>query len=191
MGTRHWPGCRGHGEQPAFTGRARTLALEEVGIVAWVVNARHVKAVPGSQKRMWPMRSGWLHWRARACCGPPSIAKADLRSLRHIFPATSKARRHAGQREESVAQIAHRRRCARLGVVVSDLHGQSARAMVKAIIAQKSIPEILDLASNRLRASRQDIFEALQAEEVTPAHRFVLGETMAHNRGTRRPHGPL
>lgn len=68
----------------------------------------------------------------------------------------------------------------RLGVVVSDLHGQSARAMVKALIAGKTVPEVLNLASNRLRASREDIFEALQAEEITPAHRFVLDEIMAH-----------
>ena len=68
----------------------------------------------------------------------------------------------------------------RLGVVVSDLHGQSARAMVKAIIAGKSVPDVLSLASNRLRASREDIFEALQAEELTPAHRFCLAEIMAH-----------
>lgn len=68
----------------------------------------------------------------------------------------------------------------RLGVVVSDLHGQSARAMVKAIIAQKSIPQILNLASKRLKASREEIFEVLQAEELTAAHRFVLAETMAH-----------
>jgi hypothetical protein len=38
---------------------------------------------------------------------------------------------------------------------------------------------VLSLASNRLRASREDIFEALQAEEITPAHRFVLAEIMA------------
>jgi transposase len=31
-----------------------------------------------------------------------------------------------------------------------------------------------------LRASRQDIFEALQGEEITAAHRFCLNEIMAH-----------
>ncbi|EQD29966.1 transposase IS116/IS110/IS902 family protein, partial [mine drainage metagenome] len=33
---------------------------------------------------------------------------------------------------------------------------------------------------NRLRASREDLFEALQAEDLTAAHRFVLAEIMAH-----------
>jgi transposase len=53
--------------------------------------------------------------------------------------------------------------------------------MVKALIAGKSVPEVLSLASNRLRASREEIFEALQAEEITPAHRYVLTEIMAHS----------
>jgi len=42
------------------------------------------------------------------------------------------------------------------------------------------VPEVLNLASKRLRASREDIFEALQAEEITGVHRFVLSEIMAH-----------
>jgi len=36
------------------------------------------------------------------------------------------------------------------------------------------------LASKSLRGRREDLFEALQAEEVTPAHRFVLSDTMPH-----------
>ena len=50
----------------------------------------------------------------------------------------------------------------RLGVVVSDWHGHLARAMIKALIAGTSVPEVLRPASNRLCASRQDIFEGLQ-----------------------------
>jgi hypothetical protein len=46
----------------------------------------------------------------------------------------------------------------RPGVVASDLHGQSARAMVKAIVAGRAPREALKLASRRLRASREEIF---------------------------------
>jgi len=67
----------------------------------------------------------------------------------------------------------------RLGVLVSDMHGQAARDMTKALIAGKPLPDVLDLAG-RLRASRADLFEALQPEELSQAHLFVLGETMAH-----------
>ena len=68
----------------------------------------------------------------------------------------------------------------RLGVVVSDLHGLSARLMVKVLIAGKSVPDVLSLTSNRLRASREEIFESLQAEELTAAHRFTLTQSMDH-----------
>jgi transposase len=153
-------------------------ALEAVGIVAWVVNARHVKAVPGRKTDVADAQ--WLASLARAGLLRASfIAKADLRSLRHI----------ARQRQKLVGMLASEKNRLhkvladagiRLGVVVSDLHGQSARAMVKALIAGKSEPEVLSLASNRLRASRETIFDALQAEELTAAHRFVLSEIMVH-----------
>ena len=153
-------------------------ALESVGIVAWVVNARHVKAVPGRKTDVADAQ--WLATLARAGLLRASfIAKADLRSLRHI----ARQRQKLGGMLASEKNRLHKLLTdagIRLGVVVSDLHGQSARAMVKAIIAGESVPEVLSLASNRLRASREDIFEALQAEELSPAHRFVLTEIMAH-----------
>ena len=153
-------------------------ALESVGIVAWVVNARHVKAVPGRKTDVADAQ--WLASLARAGLLRASfIAKADLRSLRHI----ARQRQKLGGMLASEKNRLHKLLTdagIRLGVVVSDLHGQSARAMVKALIAGKSVPDVLNLASNRLRASREDIFEALQAEEITPAHRFCLVEIMAH-----------
>jgi transposase len=153
-------------------------ALEKVGIVAWVVNARHVKAVPGRKTDVADAQ--WLASLARAGLLRASfVAKADLRSLRHI----ARQRQKLGGMLASEKNRLHKLLAdagVRLGVVVSDLHGQSARAMVKAIIAQQSIPEILNLASKRLRASQEELFEALQAEDLTPAHRFVLAETMAH-----------
>jgi transposase len=153
-------------------------ALEGVGIIAWVVNARHVKAVPGRKTDVADAQ--WLASLARAGLLRASfIAKADLRSLRHI----ARQRQKLGGMLASEKNRLHKLLTdagIRLGVVVSDLHGQSARAMVKALIAGKTVPQVLELASTRLRASREDIFEALQAEEITPAHRFVLREIMAH-----------
>lgn len=67
----------------------------------------------------------------------------------------------------------------RLGVVVSDVHGRSARAMVKAIIAGQAPHEVLQLASHRLKAPREEIFDALQGD-LTTSHRFVLDELMQH-----------
>jgi hypothetical protein len=68
--------------------------------------------------------------------------------------ASEKNRLHKGLTDSGV----------RLGVVVSDLHGQSARTTVKTIIAGKSPQEVIKLASRRLKASREEIFDALQGD---------------------------
>ena len=152
-------------------------ALEAVGIRAKVVNARHVKNVPGRKTDV-----GDAHWLA-------TLARAGL--LRGSFVPPAKLRELrliARQRQKLVGQLASEKNRlhkvltdsgVRLGVVVSDLHGQSARAMVKAIIAGQSPQEVIKLASRRLKASREDIFDALQGD-LTGSHRFVLDELMRH-----------
>ncbi len=52
----------------------------------------------------------------------------------------------------------------RLGVVVSDIHGQSARAMVKALIASEPAIDVLQYTSNRLKTPCKEILDALQGE---------------------------
>jgi len=152
-------------------------ALEAVGIRAKVVNARHVKNVPGRKTDV-----GDAHWLA-------TLARAGL--LRGSFVPPAKLRELrliARQRQKLVGQLASEKNRlhkvltdsgVRLGVVVSDLHGQSARAMVKAIIADKPPHEVLQLASRRLKASREELFDALHGD-LTASHRFVLDELMRH-----------
>ena len=152
-------------------------ALEAVGIRAKVVNARHVKNVPGRKTDV-----GDAHWLA-------TLARAGL--LRGSFVPPAKLRELrliARQRQKLVGQLASEKNRLhkvltdsgiRLGVVVSDLHGKSARAMVKAIITGQPPHEVLKLASTRLKASREEIFDALQGE-LTASHCFVLDELMRH-----------
>ncbi|WP_300322166.1 transposase [Accumulibacter sp.] len=66
---------------------------------------------------------------------------------------------------------------------VSDIHGQSARAMIKGILAGQQPPhEVLKLASRRLKASREELHDALQGE-LTASHVFVLDELLRHIEG--------
>lgn len=152
-------------------------ALEAAGIHALVVNARHVKNVPGRKTDVGDAQ--WLATLARAGLLRGSfIPPALLRELRLI----------ARQRQKLVGQLASEKNRLhkvltdggiRLGVVVSDLHGQSARAMVKAIVAGEPTHVVLDCASRRLKASREELFDAVQGE-LTESHRFVLGELLQH-----------
>ena len=152
-------------------------ALEAAGLFAKVVNTRHVKNVPGRKTDVGDAQ--WLATLARAGLLRGSfVPPATLRELRLI----------ARLRQKLVGQLASEKNRLhkvltdggiRLGVVVSDLHGLSARAMVKAIIAGQPPHEVIQLASVRLKASREDIFEALQGD-LTESHRFVLQELMQH-----------
>jgi len=142
-----------------------------------VVNARHVKNVPGRKTDIGDAQ--WLATLARAGLLRGSfIPPARLRELRLI----------SRQRQKLVSQLAAQKNRLhktltdggiRLGVVVSDVHGVTARKMVKALIAGKSTSEVLELASKRLRASREELFDAVQGE-LTPAHRLVLDDLMQH-----------
>ncbi len=152
-------------------------ALEAVGIRGKVVNARHVKNVPGRKTDV-----GDAHWLA-------TLARAGLLRGSFIPPAMMRELRLiARQRQKLVGQLASEKNRLhkvltdggiRLGVVVSDVHGQSARAMVKALIANKAPHEVLSFATRRLKASREELSDALQGE-LTDSHRFVLDEVMQH-----------
>lgn len=152
-------------------------ALEAVGIRAVVVNARHVKNVPGRKTDIGDAQ--WLATLARAGLLRGSfVPPATLRELRLI----------ARQRQKLMGQLASEKNRlhkvltdggVRLGVVVSDLHGQSARAMVKALIRGQAPHEVLRHASRRLKATRAEILDAVQGE-LTDSHRFVLDELMQH-----------
>lgn len=151
--------------------------LEAAGIRALVVNARHVKNVPGRKTDVGDAQ--WLATLSRAGLLRGSfIPPAMMRQLRLVsrqrqklvgLLSSEKNRLHKVLTDSGI----------RLGVVVSDLHGQSARAMVKAIIAGYAPHEVLELASNRLKASREELFDALQGE-LTASHCFVLDELMRH-----------
>ena len=152
-------------------------ALEAVGIHAWVVNARHVKTVPGRKTDVADAQ--WLATLGRAGLLRGSfIPKAQIRHLRLV----ARQRQKLGGMLVSEKNRLHKVLAdsgIRLGVLVSDIHGQAGRAMTKALIAGRPLAEVLDLAG-RLKAKREDLFEALQPEELTATHLFVLKELLDH-----------
>jgi transposase len=152
-------------------------ALEKVGVRALVVNARHVKQVPGRKTDIADAQ--WLAILARAgLLQGGFVPPANLRELRLIarqmqktggILAAEKNRLHKVLTDGGV----------RLAVVVSDVHGQSARAMVKGLVAGETPEQVLRHASKRLRASEQELLDALDGE-LTEAHCFVLAELQEH-----------
>jgi len=152
-------------------------ALEHVGIIAMVVNARHVKNVPGRKTDV-----GDAHWLA-------ILARAGLLRASFVPPEKLRQLRLVARHRKKLVGIlsAEKNRLhkvltdggIRLGVVVSDVHGVSARAMVKALIAGEAPSDVLKLASRRLKTSREEILDALEGN-LSDNHLFVLSELMQH-----------
>jgi transposase len=130
-------------ESTGISWKSPYAALEAAGIRAKVVNARHVKQVPGRKTDIGDAQ--WLVLARAGLLRGSFVPPAKLRELRLI----------ARQRQKLVGQLASEKNRLhkvltdggiRLGVVVSDVHGQSARAMVKALIQGAAPHEVLPLA---------------------------------------------
>ena len=106
------------------------------------------------------------------------IPPQDLRELRLV----SRYRRKLGAMCASEVNRLHKLLDdggIKLGAVVSDINGISARAMVKGLIEQQSIEQLLALARGRLQLKREDLAAALDGE-LSARHLFVLGRIHAH-----------
>lgn len=153
------------------------VALERVGIRALVVNARHVKNVPGRKTDIADAQ--WLAVLARAGLLRGSfIPPETLRHLRLVTRQRHKLSRMLAAEKNRLHKVLADGGV-RLSTVVSDLHGQSARAMVRALIDGQSPAQVLALASRRLKAPRQDILASLDGE-LGDDHRFVLAQLLEH-----------
>lgn len=107
-------------------------ALEEKGVESYVVNARHVKNVPGRKTDV--ADSEWLAELGR--CGllrPSFVPPVDFRQLRMLTRYRRKLSGYLSGEKNRLHKVLDD--CGiRLGCVVSDIDGVSGRAMVKALI---------------------------------------------------------
>ena len=151
--------------------------LENAGITAWVVNAHHIKHVPGRKTDI--ADSQWLAVLARFGLVKPSfIPPRDLRELRLV----SRYRRKLSAMCASELNRLHKvldDGGIKLGGVVSDINGVSARAMVSALIAGQPIEHMLGLARGKLRQKREDLGASLEGD-LSARHLFVLGHIEVH-----------
>ncbi len=151
--------------------------LENAGVTAWVVNAHRVKHVPG--RKTDTADSEWLAVLARFGLVKASfIPPKDLRELRLV----SRYRRKLGAMCASELNRLHKildDGGIKLGAVVSDIGGVSARAMVKALIVGQPIEQMLGLARGKLKQKREELGASLDGD-LSARHLFVLGHIEAH-----------
>ena len=151
--------------------------IERAGIQAWVVNAHFIKHVPGRKTDM--NDSQWLAVLARFGLVRGSfIPPQDLRELRLL----SRYRRKLNAMRASEVNRLHKMLDdggIKLGGVVSDINGVSARAMVAGLINGVGIDQLLDMARGALKLKRDDLQAALDGD-LTPRHMFVLKHLHEH-----------
>ena len=142
-----------------------------------MVNAHRVKHVPG--RKTDTADSEWLAVLARFGLVKASfIPPKDLRELRLV----SRYRRKLNAMRASELNRLHKildDGGIKLGGVVSDIDGVSARAMVTALIAGQSIEQMLGLARGKLKQRREELGASLDGD-LSARHLFVLGHLEAH-----------
>jgi transposase len=142
-----------------------------------VVNAQHIKAVPG---RNTDVRDAeWIadllqHGLLTSSFIPPT-AQRELRDLtRHRVSLVVDRARVFNRLQKVLADTN-----SKLGDVATDILGKSARAMLDSMLSGQSDPQVLaNLARGRLRAKRAELEQALVGV-FKPHHRF-LPSRVAH-----------
>jgi len=152
-------------------------ALERVGVRALVVNARHVKQVPGRKTDLADAQ--WLAILARSgLLRGGFVPPENFRRLRLIARQMQKLTGVLAGEKNRLHKVLTDGGI-RLGVVVSDIHGKSGRAMVKALVAGEPADALLVYADPRLKASEEELLDALDGD-LSEEHRLVLGHLLGH-----------
>ncbi len=149
--------------------------LEE-NFEALLVNAQHIKAVPGRKTDV--KDSEWIadllrHGLLKASFIPPK-GQRELRELTRFRTTFVKERATLINRLQKALEGAN----IKLASVVTNIEGVSGRAILEAIIDGQASPEAMaDLARGRLRAKR-DALERALVGRVQAHHRFILQELL-------------
>ena len=167
------------------------LAMESTGVYwkpvynvlegmveVWLVNAHHVKAVPGRKTDV--KDSQWLgelmrHGLVRASFIPPEETRI-LRELTRYRRTLVRERARQVNRVQKVLEEAN----IKLASVATDVMGVSGRAMIGALVEGQTDPEKLaGLARGKLRKKKAELAEALEGR-VKQHQRLILKELMGH-----------
>lgn len=143
-----------------------------------VINAQHIKAVPGRKTDV--KDSEWIaellqHGLLKGSFIPPQ-SQRDWRDLTRYRTSLVRERARIVNRLQKVLEDAN----LKLAGVATDVMGKSGRAMLEAILTGTTDPEQLaELAKGRLRKKIPQLKQALSGQ-VREHHRFLLVEQLSH-----------
>jgi transposase len=134
--------------------------LEAEGFECWLLNARHVKNVPGRPKT--ELDAVWLAKVVeRGMCRPSLVQPKPIRRLRDVTRYRRSLIRDQTREKLRLEKVLEDAQI-KLDAVISDLHGVSGRKMLDAMIAGQRDPHVLaDLAHGRMRVKLPQLRQAL------------------------------
>jgi transposase len=189
--------CRHHDRRPAGAGRLLAeagcthVAMEATGVYwrpvynllegsseLFVVNAQHLRAVPG--RRTDVRDAEWIadllrHGLVRPSF-VPSRPERELRELTRYRTSLLRERASEINRLQKVLEGAN----IKLLSVASNVVGVSGRAMITALIAgEDDLQALADLARGRLQSKKEALKEALDGR-LSPHQRFLMAARLRH-----------
>ena len=158
--------------------------LEERGLEVCLVNARHVKNVPGRRTDVSDCQ--WLQFLhgvglLRASYRPEQEICAVRSLLRHRESLVQMAATHINHMQKALDQMN-----LQLHHVISDITGQTGLAIVDAILGGERNPYVLaKLRNERIQASAEVIAKSLVGD-YRPEHLFTLRQSLAAYRSYQK-----
>lgn len=152
--------------------------LLEGHLEVMVVNAQHIKAVPGRKTDM--KDAEWIADLLQIGLLRPSfIPPAWQRALRDLTRSRTSL---IEERTRTIARLQKGLEDAniKLASVASDLMGKSAQQMLHALVQGSLTPEqMAQFARGRMRSKREQLTQALTGY-LQPHHRFMIAEHLTH-----------
>ena len=142
-----------------------------------VVNAHHIKTVPGRKTDVKDAEwiADLLTHGLLSASFIPSAPQRELRELTRYRTSLVEERAREVNRLQKTLEDTN----LKLGDVVSDVLGKASRLILAAVVAgETDAARLASLALGRVHASQQDLERALTGK-VTAHHRFMLGQHLA------------
>jgi transposase len=136
-----------------------------------LANAQHVRNVPGRKSDVKDAQ--WLaDLLAVGLIRGSFVPPVPIQELRDLTRTRKQLVREIGRHTQRLQKILEDANL-KLTETISDIRGQSGRAVLRAVIAGETDPERLAALTHGLKASHAQLVEALHGR-VRPHHRFML-----------------
>ena len=151
--------------------------LEQAGLKVYVVNARHIKQVPGRKTDV--KDSQWLASLARyGLLRPSFIPPEDIRHLRLLTRRWQKVKGIIAGEKNRLHKVLDDGGI-RLGSVMSDINGVSAQAIIDGLINRESPLNLMQHVKGRLKEKIPQLLDSLEGP-LSDSHIFLLEEIRVH-----------